>query len=374
MESDMDAFIDLPWRIYPGDCNWVPPLKKEVRRLLDPKRHPFWKFAERELFLAARGSQVVGRIAGIVDHNYNRYHRETMGAWGFFECMNDHEAAAGLFGAAEQWVRNKGMTFLRGPLNPSTNYEVGTLIEGFEYPPAIMMPWNHPYYIQLIERCGFTKEKDLIALKITHEDIIGPRLERLARRIKKTGKVWSRNGSRKDLEAEMALIADIYKSAWAENWGFVPVTDEEAKEMARNLLPIMREELTFFIYYGEDPAGVAMVLLDFNPLLKRFNGKIGLTGLVKYLLNRGEVRGLRGALFGVKKQYQKLGLPLVAFDHLFRLLKGNEKYDYLEFGWNLEDNDAINKFELELGAKIWKKYRIFRKSLEHENRDRSPSA
>lgn len=361
--TDLKQFIDLPWKIYPRDCNWVPPLKKDVRHLLDTKRHPFWEFSEQVLLLARRGSEVVGRIAGIIDKNNNDYHNEKMGAWGFFECQEDQEAANGLFSAVEEWVRGKGMTFLRGPLNPSMNYVVGLLIEGFEYPPTIMMPWNHPYYLRLVEDYGFTKEKDLFALKIGHEDRIGPRFERLAKRIVRKGKVWSRNGSRKNVESEMALISEIYRSAWADNWGYVPTTKAEEKEMAKNLLPVMREELTYFVYYGDDPAGVAMVLLDFNPLLKRFNGKIGLSGVLKYLLYRKEVRGLRGALFGVKKEYQRLGLPLVAFDHLYRVLAGNMDYDYLEFGWNLEDNDAINKLELEGGARIHKKYRIYRKSF-----------
>ena len=123
--SELKDFIDLPWRIYAEYPNWVPPLKKEVRRMLDPRRHPFWEFSERILFLARRGSETVGRIAGIIDRHYNQFHDEKMGIWGFFECADDPEAAAALFSSVETWVRQKGMTFMRGPLSPSTNYEVG---------------------------------------------------------------------------------------------------------------------------------------------------------------------------------------------------------------------------------------------------------
>ncbi len=360
-KSDLEEFINLPWKIYPRESNWVPPLKKDLRRLLDTEQHPYWQFSERTLFLARRGSEVVGRIAAIVDGNYNAYHKEKMGAFGFFECLDDPEAAGGLFAAAEDWVRGKGMDYLMGPLNPSTNYEIGTLIEGYEYPPTIMMPWNHPYYLPLVEGCGLSKEKDLVAFNILQEDNLGQRVERLAGRIKSKGKVWTRNGSRKNVESEIALMSEIYRSAWAENWGFVPMTKDEEREMAKNLLPILKEDLTFFIYYGDEPAGVVMVLPDMNPLLKRLNGKIGLTGVFKYLLYKREIRGVRGTIFGVKKRYQKLGLPLVAFDHLRRVLKGNRSYDYLEFGWNLEDNDAINKFEEAVGARVYKRYRIFAK-------------
>lgn len=362
-DSELTDFIDLPWKVYPRECNWVPPLKKAVRHLLDTRKHPFWKFSECRLFLARRGSETVGRIAAIVDGNHNRYHNELMGAWGFFECLNDREAAAALFDSAEKWVREKGMTFLRGPFNPSTNYEIGLLIEGFEYPPTIMMTWNHPYYVSLVEQSGFRKEKDLFALNLHQEDQPSERIQRLIRRIKRDPNIRSRNGSPKDVDSEMALIGEIYRSAWADNWGFVPMTDEEMREMGKNLLPIMKEELTFFLYYKDEVAGVAMVIPDVNPLLKRLNGKIGLLGPFKYLLYRHEIRGLRGVIFGVKKQYQKLGLPLVAFDHLEKVLRNDMRYQYLELGWNLEDNDAINKFELEGGAKILKKYRIYRKDF-----------
>ena len=149
--SELKDFIDLPWRIYAEYPNWVPPLKKEVRRMLDPRRHPFWEFSERILFLARRGSETVGRIAGIIDRNYNQCHNEKMGIWGFFECTDDPEAAAALFSSVETWVRQKGMTFMRGPLSPSMNYETGLLIEGFDYPPAVGMTYNPPYYLKLIE-------------------------------------------------------------------------------------------------------------------------------------------------------------------------------------------------------------------------------
>jgi len=361
--SDLKEFIDFPWQIYAGDDKWAPPLKREVRRLLDVHRHPFWRFSRQALFLARRGSEAVGRIAGIINGNHNDYHDEKMAAWGFFECQDDRAAAAALFSAVEQWAATQGMAFLRGPLNPSTNYECGLLIEGFEHSPVIMMPYNPPYYIPLIESCGFSKEKDLISLLIVHDDRASQRIERLATRIKKRTNVRIRNGNKKNFESEMALIGDIYLSAWSENWGFVPMTVEEMREMGRNLVRIIDEELVFFLYYDAEPVGVVMILPDINPLLRRFDGKIGLRGLYHILLHKHEVKGLRGVLFGVKKPYQRLGLPVVAFDHLNKLLREKTDYEYLEFGWNLEDNDAINKFEIEAGAKIHNRYRIYRRSI-----------
>jgi len=362
-KSEFNEFVDLPWKIYPPESLWVPPLKRMVRRLLDPKKHPFWLEADQVLFLARRGRETVGRIAGIIDRNYNQYHNTKIGVWGFFECREDFEAAEALFSAVEKWVSEKGMTFLRGPLNPSTNYESGLLIEGFEYAPVVMMPYNFPYYQTLVEHCGFTKEKDLLALKAVHNDRASQRIERLARRIRRNRNIAVRQGTRKDIEAQMFLMAEIYCAAWSENWGFVPITDGEVREMARNLLPILEEHYVTFFYYKDDPAGVMLLLPDVNPLLKSLNGRLGPIGLLKLLLFKRYVKGLRGVLFGIKKQYQKLGIPLVAFDLLDKLFRGDMKYDYLEFGWNLEDNDSMNKLELEGGARIYKRYRVFGKDL-----------
>jgi hypothetical protein len=360
--KDVNEFIELPWKIYADNPNWVPPLKAQVRRLLDTGRHPFWLFSERALFLARRGNEVVGRIAAIVDGNHNRFHHERMGIWGFFECVDDRDAARALFSAAEEWVRGRGMDFLRGPLNPSTNYEIGLLVEGFQYAPTIMMAYNPPYYASLVEAQGCEKEKDLIALLVEENDRSSQRVERLARRIMRKGNIHIRTLNPKDMKNEVALINEIYRESWSENWGFVPMTDHEVGEMAKNLARIADPDLVFFLSYNDDPAGVALVVPDVNPLLKRLNGKIGLAGLVKIALYRKEVNGLRGMLFGVRKCYQKLGLPLVAFDYMNRTGR-RKNYRYLELGWNLEDNSSINQFDREVGGKVLKRYRIYRKNL-----------
>ena len=235
-ESELDVFINLPWKIYAGDTNWVPPLKKQVRKLLDPAKHPFWKFSERVLFLARRGSETVGRIAGIVDDNYNQFHNERMGAWGFFECENDPEAAARLFSAVEDWMSSKAMTFLRGPLNPSTNYEVGLLIEGFEHPPSFMMTYNPGYYSDLVESYGFEKGKKISSrscwLRMT---VRTPGLIDCPAVSGGKATSGSRSAEKKNFQSEMSLIQEIYDEAWSPNWGFVPMTEDEVLDVGREL-------------------------------------------------------------------------------------------------------------------------------------------
>jgi hypothetical protein len=362
--SELRDFIDLPWHLYAEYPRWVPPLKKEVRRLLDPCRHPFWSSAERRLFLARRGSQAVGRIAGIIDRRYNEFHGEQMGIWGFFECADDPPAAAALFSAVETWARRKGMAFVRGPLNPSTNYEVGLLIEGFDYPPALMMAYNPPYYSRLVESCGFAKEKDLLAFLIDGDYRLPEWMDRLAERIAKKRGIHIRPSRPKDADAEFALIREIYNASWSDNWGFVPLSDDEMRAIQKDVMRFVDPDMVFFIDYEHEPAAFCVIFPDINRLLKRLNGRIGLLGLLKVLIYRREITGLRLLMFGVKEKYRQLGIPLLAFHHIYELVRQKKgKYRSLELGWTLEDNEAVNTLALEAGARPFKRYRIFRKSL-----------
>lgn len=361
--SELQDFIDLPWKIYADDPNWVPPLKKEVRRMLDPRKHPFWEFSERILFLARRGSVTVGRITGIIDRTYNQVHNEKMGSWGFFECTDDPEAAAALFSSVETWVRQKGMTRVRGPLSPSSNYEVGMLIEGFTYPPTLMTAYNPPYYPRLVESCGFTKEKDLLAFLIEGDYRLPEWMDQLAERISGKKGVRIRLSRPKDADTEFALIREIYNDAWSDNWGFVPLSANEMKDIQKNVMDFVDPDMVFFIYYEDEPAAFCVIFPDINPLLKRLNGRIGLLGVLKFLLYRREINGLRLLMFGVKEKFRQLGLPLLAFHHIYTIVRKKKKYRYLEMGWTLEDNESINALAEEAGAKRYKKYRIFGKFL-----------
>ena len=363
--AEMQAFLDLPRKIYAQDTNWIPPLKKEVAKILDLQGHPFWQFAEQRLFLAKRGTETVGRIAGIVDHNYNRFHDERMGIWGFFEGTNDLEVTAALMGAVEEWLQGRGMTFLRGPLNPSTNYESGLLVEGYQRP-VFMMTYNLPYYQKLVESCGFRKEKDLLSFWVDRHYQPPPWVERLARRISTKANIQMRSMRRQEYHSELQHVKEIYHEAWFDNWGFVPMTDAEIAEMGRNLLRVLDPDLCFFMLDGQEPIGVGLIIPDINPLLKRLNGKVGIRGWLKYLLYRREITGLRGLIFGIRKKYQQLGLPLVALDYLLRAVINNPKYlryQYVELGWNLEDNDLINQWYLDGGVKVSRRFRIYRKDL-----------
>ncbi len=360
--SDMKKFIDLPWSIYKDYPLWVPPIKSSVAKLLDRKKHPFWQFSEGEFFLAKRDGKVVGRIAAIIDGNSNAYCNETVGAWGFFECFQDNETACELFSAAEQWVRERGMSAIRGPLNPSTNYEVGLLIEGFAKAPALMMPYNPAYYLDLIYGVGYRKEKDLFSYRFSRDHEVPQWMFELSQRICthnditiRCPKKWKRD--------DVRLLCNIYKECWAENWGFVPTTEREDDELAKDLLFLIEPDLAFFIYYSGEPVGIGVLLPDLNPFLKRLNGSLGISALLKKYLYQSEIKGLRGLLFGVKNNYRQLGLHLVSLEHVMKVVRATDKYEYTEMGWTLEDNEAINRLFSEGGLAPDKRYRIYQKVL-----------
>jgi len=252
---------------------------------------------------------------------------------------------------------------MRGPLNPSTNYEVGLLIEGFNYPPTLMMAYNPPYYPRLVESCGFTKEKDLLAFLIDGDYRLPEWMDRLAERIARKRGVYIRPSRPKDPDSEFALIREIYNDAWSGNWGFVPLSDHEMRDIQKNVMEFVDPDMVFFIYYEDEPAAFCVIFPDINPLLKRLNGRIGLLGLLKFLMYRREINGLRLLMFGIKEKFRQLGLPMLAFHHIYKVVREKEKYHYLELGWTLEDNESINSLLEEAGAKRYKKYRIFRKSL-----------
>jgi hypothetical protein len=362
--ADLKAFVELPWSLYKDDQYWVPPIKPEQIRTLTPGRHPFWEFSRRELFMAWRGATPVGRIAGIIDERNNRVHGEQMGAWGFFECVDDVETASALYRAAEQWVAREGATFSRGPLNPSFNYEVGTLIDGFDSMPTMMMTYNPRYYADLAEHCGYRKEKDLYSYVAGCDMAMPAWAIDLAQRIAERGEYTVVPITRKTIEGQLEVLREVYNECWSQNWGFVPMADGELGEMAKLLKYILDPDLAFFVYHGDNPIAVSILLPDVNPIVKSAGGTLGVRALYQFFANRSKVAGLRGLIFGVKPAYRKVGTPLFVLHRLRGALQQKPQYRWVELGWDLEDNDAINSLYEEGGLRPAKKWRIYRKELQ----------
>lgn len=358
-------FLDLPYSIHKNNPLWVPPLKKEEAALLTPGQHPFWNTARRELFLAYRDGVPVGRIAAIIDEKYNSYAQVACGAFGFFESENDPEAAALLLEICRAWLVKNGQTFMRGPLNPSTNYTCALLVQGFDKAPALMMPWNPPYYASLLESCNLRKEKDMFAYVLNKDKIALPDwiVAEMAR-IKSERQFSFRSSSKKSLREDTGSMLEIYRLSWAQNWGFSPLSPEEADNLAKELTAILDPELFVLFFHNGKPVAGMVALPDFNPLLKRLHGKMGITAPWHYLKTRKALRKVyRIMLFGILPEYRLQGLPMLLLDYLLQIARKRNDFEAVEGSWVLEDNGAIDQLIEDFGGQLVKRYRIYRQEI-----------
>jgi hypothetical protein len=356
-KQDLKEFINLPWRIYHDYPHWVPPLKSEVAKMLTPGKYPFWNHAERELFLARDNGGAVGRIVAIRDQHHDQVHREKAGFFGFFECVNDLEAARGLFDAARSWCKERGCTFLRGPASPSSNHEYGFLLEGFDKDPVIMMPYNPEYYLNLCEQCGFRKVKDLYAFLKVANTGVPPRVEIALQRCRKRSHFKLRSLDPRHFKRDVEIVKTIYNGAWEKNWGFVPMTSEEMDVAAESMKPFYDPEVVIIAELDGKPAGIGLTVPNVNEVLKRLNGKMTPWGLLKFFWYKRKIKGCRALLGGCLPEFRMTGLIAEIFCETFE--RAGRRYEWCELSWNLEDNELINRFDTDIGGEIYKKYRIY---------------
>lgn len=357
-------FINLPWAIYRDDPYWVPPLKKEVRDLLSSK-HPFYRHADRRLFLALRDGVTVGRVAAIINNRHNEFHSEKSGFFGFFECVDDLEVADSLFLAAEDWLRDRDVERVLGPVNPSTNEECGLLVENFLSPPFIMMTYNPPYYAELIQRAGYEKAKDLYAYWYHVGRELPARLKRMVKKVQeREPELVVRPLDMRRFESELEVVRLVYNEAWEKNWGFVPMTDAEIDHLAKKLKPLVEPRIVNLAFIGDEPAGFVMGLPDFNHVLKVLNGTIlNPFRTMKALGVAKRIRSGRCLTLGVREKFRKRGIESILFAMTWQ--GGIDmNYRYGEFSWILEDNHAIHDAATRIfSAKHYKTYRIYGKQL-----------
>ena len=357
-------FIRFPWKVYRGNPNWVPPLESEVKFLLDEKENPFFQHSEAACFLARRNGETVGRIAAIIDRNHIKFHNEQAGFFGFFECLPDCAVARALLDAAESWLKERDVAIMRGPVNPSTNDECGFLLEGFDSPPMIMMPYSPEYYLDYMERCGLTKAKDLYAYICAIRDVAaGGRLERLASAVKaRVPGLTVRPANMKRFQQEVEAVQFIYNSAWSHNWGFVPMTDAETVSMAKKLKPLIAPELMIMAEVDGKPAAFFVALPDYNQVLGKINGRLGPVGLAKFLWYSRKISDIRVLAMGVTEQYRKKGIEGLLYLESFKaaVKKG---YERAEMSWILEDNVLVQRGCELMGGTLYKKYRIYEKRI-----------
>jgi hypothetical protein len=357
-QKDLMTFTRFPWEIYQGNRQWTPPLVKDLLLKFSPE-HPFRSHSEMILLLARHEEKIVGRIAGIIDHHYIEFHKEKVGFFGFFESIPEARVANTLLQKITDWLKDHGMEWMAGPMNPSTNDECGLLIEGFDSPPCLMMPFNPRYYPSLLEGFGLMKKMDLYAYLLEESSFLWDRLDRITQRLRKREpQLHIRPIQLGHLDEELKIIKDIYNQAWSRNWGFVPLTDEEINLLAKELKPLVVSDLVLFAYWGEDPIGFSVSLPDYNVVLKHLNGKLGLLGLLKFFYYSKKIDKIRVMLLGIKPDFQKKGVEGLLYVETFRngIKKG---YHRAECSWILEENVLMQHGIEAMGGKRYKTYRIY---------------
>ncbi len=358
-KKDLMRFIKSQWKIYDSDPTWVPPPIMDRKKLLSTKKNPFYKHAEIQLFLAKKNGEIVGRIAAIKNDLHNQHHNDKVGFFGFFESINDQEVADVLFDSAKQWLSQKGLDRMRGPANPSSNDEYGLLVDGFDDSPRILMTYNPKYYINLCENYGFVKAKDLNAFKLETDKVLASeKLKRVAEIAQQRAGLKITQLDMKNFNSELEKVKYVYNKAWAPNWGFVPMTDEEINAMAKDLKTIVEPSLVLFGEIDKKIIGFALVLLDYNSIFKEMNGRLFPFGIIKLLTQKRKIKWSRIITLGIVPEYQKRGLDAVFY---YEIVKRCAKLNIFlgEASWVLEDNDMMNRGLEVLNAHPYKKYRIY---------------
>jgi GNAT superfamily N-acetyltransferase len=357
-KQDVNTFVRFLWKIYKNYPAWIPPLMMDRKKLMDRAKNPFYKHTDAEFYLAERDGEIVGRIGAIVNHNHNKEHNENIGFFGFFECINDQTVANTLFDKVKEYLLAHGVTAMRGPANPSVNDEYGLLVEGFDVSPTVMMTYNPPYYIELIEKYGFRKVKDLYAYLLDQDTVYTDRFNRAYELVKKRHNLTFRSFNEKRFNEEVARVKEVYNKAWAKNWGAVPMTDEEFDALAVDLKPVIVPELVIFAEKEGKTIGFALSLPDINVALKYNKNGYLLPGLYHLLTKKKKINLVRVIVLGVLPEFLGTG----AGGALFYVTAMHAKklgYQYGEASWILEDNDRMNKSAEAMQGVINKRYRIY---------------
>ena len=362
--KDRKAFMELIWRLYQGDPNWIPPIRMNQEELVGFRKHPFYESNRCQAFLARRDNQVVGRIVGIINHAHNKRYEEKRGFFGFFESIDDQQVADALFQTAGRYLKSQGMTDVRGPCNPSLNYETGTLVDGFTTPPTFMMTYNPPYHDRLIKQFGFEKTQDMYAYDGNIEMLktIDPKINQVVEQVQERFNVTVRQVSRKNFAKELLLFLKIYNESLQGTWGFVPLSDGEIKALGMSLKLLINPAATSVIEVNGEAVGVGLGLPDYNPIIKKIDGSLFPFGWARLLLDRKKITKMRIISTNVVPEWQRWGLGLVLLNRMLPDVVAIGITD-AEFSWVLESNNLSRGSLERAGLVPSKTYRLYGRSL-----------
>jgi GNAT superfamily N-acetyltransferase len=362
-------FITFPWRVNRNDPNWVPPLIKDRLGLLDVQHNPFWREAERALWIAYCDRQPIGTIAAIIDHHRNRLLGESVGWFGFFECIQDQEAADRLLGAAADWLQVRGMTCIRGPYNPTPSDEIGILVKGFETRPALLEAHNPPYYSALLEASAFTKHKDFYAYlgvrppgMTDYTQVLPEKMRRLLEHIRQRRGLTLRCLNMADWENEIRRAGQIYNAAFSDQPGFVPLPEAEFLGFSNAFKPIIDPQLAIVAEAGNQAVAFALALPDLNQALQHVNGRLSLPGLLNLWWHSRHLRRIAFKILVVIPEYRNSEAAVLLAAEIIRVgwQKGYQEADFSLMG---DENWRILRFMENLGQRVYRCYRVYQRDL-----------
>ena len=362
--QDLKSFIMFPFELYRNDPYWVPPLINERFQHFDPKHNPFFEHAQAQFFRAVRGDKTVGTIAAIDDQVHPQVWQEPVGFFGQFEVIEDYEVAAALFDAAREWLAARGRQIMRGPTNLNINDECGLLVDGFDGSPVVMMTYNPRYYIDFIDRYGFTKTKDLYAYLLDIErygpnlENLSPQVSRVARIAKERYGVQIRSVDLKHLDKELELIKPIHREAWSKNWGALPMTDAEFDFLADSLSQVLDPEMSYLAFIDGQAVGCFVVVPDYNQVALHLGGRLFPVGWLKFLWYKHKITGVRVLIMGVLEAHRLKGIESL-FYHQAAQVALRKGYKWAEMSWILEDNYKVRRGIEMMGGRIYRTYRLY---------------
>ena len=361
-KRDLKKFIELPYKLYKGHPVWVPPLKFSAKKEFDREKNNFFRHADAAFFIANSNGDVKGRIAAFVNHNHLNYYKDDVGFFGSFECVNDKEVAGALFDAAANWLRGKGLKFIRGPYN-FVSQSVGFVIMGFDQPHTVLSPYNYEYYGELAESSGLKKIMDMNAYYgDSLEDYFFPeRFVRHMDRLKKRYGVVVRTLNMKNIHDDVLSIIKVGNLASANNWGFVPVESPEIGDIVKDFSMIVDPDAVFIMEKDGEPIGYAVALPDVNIIIKKLNGRLFPLGILRLKYGIKRLREYRLWGLGLIPKYQSKALDTILYYNVFKNLY--KKDARVEASWILENNMKMNQAIINLGLKLVKKFRVYQKPL-----------
>ncbi len=364
--AEISEFVDFPKRLFDQDPCWIAPLDIEIKKFIS-RRHSFRRHGEAKLLLARQNGLVAGRLMVTDDPRFNSQHDSNVGCFGMFHCVDDQHVANQLLNAASGWLQERGRSKLLGPVDYSTNYQTGLLVDGFDTPPRVLMNHNPPYYERLLENWGLQKAKDLYAWWFTRTNCIDDEWRTRVARLAKRFGVVIRPINMKNLKVEIESCLELYNEAWQDNWGFVKMTSEEFHEFAHGLKQIADPNMVLIAEVKGKPVGLAITIPDLNEAIAPLNGRLtrcGVpVGLARLILRMRKIKTGRLAALGVKPGYRRRGVAEMLIQRTFDYGKNVLGYTGAELSWTLEDNAAMNRSIERVGGTKYKTYRIYEREI-----------